>query len=279
MIKKTSVIYNILQYIALRSPVELLWCLKDQNFRFYYWLCLKHFNSPRYKEYEIKYDSLNLKISDIASFLPSFKEIFVERIYEFLVEKKNPVILDCGANIGLATIFLKTIYPKAKIISFEPDPFIFKYLKENIHRNNFTDVTLINKAVWNKNTKLNFLWDGADGGHVTNEKTKRSNIVEAVDLRDYLNKYKIDFVKLDIEGSENIIFEKCSKELFKVPFIFFEYHSFVNAKQMIGEILYSLEKNGYRIHIHPVSKISRPFLKSSIQNVMDFQMNIFCWKQ
>lgn len=49
-------------------------------------------------------------------------EIFIRGEYFFETEKTAPVILDCGANIGLATLFFKRIYPKARITCGEADP-------------------------------------------------------------------------------------------------------------------------------------------------------------
>src|SRR5262245_1191532 len=36
-----------------------------------------------------------------------FREIFVEGIYLFYPDKDDPIILDCGANIGMSILFFK----------------------------------------------------------------------------------------------------------------------------------------------------------------------------
>src|SRR5579862_10008371 len=55
-----------------------------------------------------------------------YSEIFARQNYEFTSTRENPVILDCGANIGMATFYFKWRFPEAQITSFEPDPSTFQ---------------------------------------------------------------------------------------------------------------------------------------------------------
>ncbi|HEX4602645.1 MAG TPA: hypothetical protein VH724_01505, partial [Candidatus Angelobacter sp.] len=57
-----------------------------------------------------------------------YSEIFARESYWFTSNKPNPVILDCGANIGMATLYFKWLYPLAQITAFEPDPTTFNAL-------------------------------------------------------------------------------------------------------------------------------------------------------
>jgi hypothetical protein len=41
----------------------------------------------------------------------SLQEIFLEETYKFTSPKPDPVIIDCGANIGLSIIYFKKLYP------------------------------------------------------------------------------------------------------------------------------------------------------------------------
>src|SRR6185295_3177023 len=52
---------------------------------------------------------LRARTSDI----PTFDQVFVDREYEFLAENSPDVIVDAGANIGLASIFFANRYPGA----------------------------------------------------------------------------------------------------------------------------------------------------------------------
>ena len=66
------------------------------------------------------------------SFLHSLEEIFEEEVYRFQTENKTPLIIDCGANIGLSVLYFRRLFPNAKIIAFEPDEGIFKILQKNM---------------------------------------------------------------------------------------------------------------------------------------------------
>ena len=48
-----------------------------------------------------------------------FRVILLRNEYYFETTKDRPVIFDCGANIGLATLFFKWLYPRSEIYAFE----------------------------------------------------------------------------------------------------------------------------------------------------------------
>lgn len=80
--------------------------------------------------------------------------ILLRNEYYFETSKANPVILDCGANIGLATLFFKWMYPHSEIHAFEPDGVTFELLKRNVEANNLHDVHLYNVALFNSSGRL-----------------------------------------------------------------------------------------------------------------------------
>src|ERR1700730_7986688 len=54
------------------------------------------------------------------------------RYADILSNGQRPIIIDAGANIGLATLWFKAQYPKATVIAIEPDTENFAVLKENV---------------------------------------------------------------------------------------------------------------------------------------------------
>ena len=74
-------------------------------------------------------------------------EVFVQSPYIFQTSKSNPLIIDCGANIGMSIIFFKHFYPDSQIIAFEPDPPTFDVLQMNVAANQLSRVQLLNMAV------------------------------------------------------------------------------------------------------------------------------------
>lgn len=236
---------------------------------------------PRYIKTSVPLDGRQIQIPDIASFRFMYKEIFEQEIYKFKTSKPEPYIIDGGANIGLATIYLKRLFPTSKIISFEPDPDIFKFLKNNIAAFNFTNVELHQKGLWDHETSLEFWSEGADGGLISDlDKTRpTSNRIETISLKPYL-KRPVDFLKLDIEGAENKVLKDIQDNLDKVEKIFVEYHSFIGQPQTLNEIIDILTKAKFRLHISTpgLSSIS-PFMNLNVYNNMDMQLNIYGYKE
>src|SRR5690606_5512850 len=124
----------------------------------------KTFEIPRYTKTSVQLEGIEIIIPDLASFRFMHKEIFEQEIYKFKTSTPEPYIIDGGANIGLATIYFKKLYPFSRIVSFEPDLKIFETLKQNIGVFNFKSIELIQKGLWNQNTKLLFKSEGADAG-------------------------------------------------------------------------------------------------------------------
>jgi len=232
---------------------------------------------PRYTKTKIELFNNTVDIPDSASFLFMFKEIFRENIYKFKTSILNPYIIDGGANIGLATIYFKRLYPFSEIIAFEPDPDIFKILKNNILSFGFDKIELIEKGLWNKNEIVAFKSEGADAGLVAelDNTITSTNKIEVVSLRPYINR-TVDFLKLDIEGAETLVLEDIEDDLDKVVRIFVEYHSFVGQKQSLNKVIDILTKANFRLYISSPGVSSKsPFNNISVYNNMDMQLNIY----
>ncbi len=244
----------------------------------------KHFNGefniirkiPRYTTVETELFGKRITIADVPSFFFMHNEIFIKKIYNFNSITDRPYIIDCGANIGLSIIYFKQLCPDAEIVGFEPDKKIFDILQKNIKSFACADVTLIEKAVWNKETEINFWNEGADGGRMT-EKTevRGSASVQTTSLRKYLNR-PVDFLKIDIEGAETVVLEDCADLLHNVKNLFVEYHSFTDKKQDLERLLSILSNAGFRYYIHHIGILSaNPFLEKETSVGMDMQLNIY----
>lgn len=207
-----------------------------------------------------------------------YKEIFERQIFKFNAKTSTPTIIDCGANVGLSILYFKFIFPDSHIIAFEPDKDIFTVLKNNVERFNLSKVKLLNKAVWSKETTLNFIPDGADSGRVAiTEKSPKSFKVPTATLSDYITP-KIDLLKLDVEGAETEVLVECQNKLENVENLFVEYHSFVNNKQTIHTIIEILTKAQFNLHFHTPMKSMQPFFCRKVFKGMDMQINIFAYR-
>ena len=86
----------------------------------------------RYKKGNINFEGFKFIVPDYKSFLWQYKEIFAEESFKFNSDSIEPVIYDCGANVGTSCAYFKKIYPYSIIKAFEADPKISRYLKENL---------------------------------------------------------------------------------------------------------------------------------------------------
>jgi FkbM family methyltransferase len=201
-----------------------------------------------------------------------FKEIFYRNEYFFKCDSQEPIIFDCGANIGMATLFFKWLYPKSIIYSFEPDKRTFKLLQRNIKQNKLKDVFLFNLALSNKNRKIGFYSDPKNPGSLVmtakeNQINSIKTMVEAISLSDFFKKKKIkkiDFLKMDIEGSEEEVIEDLAnnRQLNYVSKFCIEYHH--HLPMMNSSLSYFLkifEKNNFNYQINtrcfPISAENR----------------------
>lgn len=236
-------------------------------------------NTPRYTTTMTNILGKEIELVDSTSFLCMYEEIFERQIYKFKTDNHKPIIIDGGANIGLSTIFFKQAYPSSSITAFEPDVKVFQSLKKNINNFRFSDVNLVNKALWISETFLEFMSEGADAGRVLDvEPEVKKYQVPTVRLRDYLDR-PVDFLKLDIEGAETKVIIDCQDLLFNVKNIFVEYHSFANQPQTLHTIINILNKAKYRIHIHHPILSHQPFYERNIFMGMDMMLNIFAFRE
>jgi len=256
-------------YRLVSDPEYLSWCIQDARLG----------RVSRFKECKTNVHGWGVLLPDSASFLSAYKEIFVGKIYDFKFHSDQPKILDLGANIGLSVLFFKMIYPNAKITAFEADPHIFRYLKNNVHGNGYADVELVNKAAWNENCVLKFHSEGADGGRVAETGDGKLIEIEAIDIREVLKSHQFDFLKMDIEGAEDIVVPACKGYLSGVQYIFLEYHAKAGQKQRLAEIFSVLAEDGFRVDVHSLMCSKHPFTKPTISSGFDLQLNVFAWKE
>lgn len=232
---------------------------------------------PRYTPGTIAIDGLNFEFVDSASFIFTYEEIFRKQIYKFSVNNNTPYIIDAGANIGLAVLYFKLLFPDAVITAFEPDEQVFNVLQRNTTNKGMSFVTLIKKGLWTEETELSFAAEGADGGRIS-EREECSNIVtiQTVKLSNYLKDRHVDFLKMDIEGAEFEVLKEAEPYLYNVSKIFVEYHSFVDKDQQLSELLQILKNKGFRVNINAPGLVSQnPFVRINTYNGMDMQLNIY----
>jgi len=201
-----------------------------------------------------------------------FSEIFFKNEYYFFNSEKSPTILDCGSNIGLATIYFKWIYPNCLVSCFEPDPLTFKILKKNIKKNKFNNIELINAALSDKNGFIDFYINPKKQGSLTMSTFKGRINGDKISVRkENLSKYvkAVDLLKMDIEGSELEVMEELNKEgkLKNIKEIIIEYHhNMPKSKLIFSNLLKILEAN--KFHYQISSSYFPIYRKNKFQDIL-----------
>lgn len=215
-----------------------------------------------------------LNVPDAQSFVWQYKELFVDEIYKFESIHQAPLIIDCGANIGLASLYFKQQFPNAKIIAIEADPHIAGFLETNLAHAGFSDIEIVKKAAWIHSDGIRFSQNGSDGGSITTS-NESSILVPTTRLKDILSQHTlIDLLKMDIEGAETEVLFDCKEELKKVNKLFVEYHSYSSEPQQLAKLLTSLTDAGFRYYIQTISHTQHPLIVKTNEK-MDLQLNIF----
>src|SRR3990167_5505550 len=184
-----------------------------------------------------------------------FAEVYKEAVYnQFLpLEKKGKVALEIGGNIGIVSLYLSKYFEK--VIVLEPSSEHFETLTHMIKFNKLTNVKPIKKALFTENGKFPF------GGPTVN-KTMRSlhmavwqdgkpiEEVEAITLDKLFEDEKIDhvdFMKLDVEGSEIEIVssESFRKVASKIDAMLIEKHNWSGRNS--NQLDEALKHNGFKV--------------------------------
>jgi len=205
--------------------------------------------TPRFTPGRITMMEYDLRYSDLLSFCPQWEDIFVKRSLDFETTSPAPRIFDCGANIGVASLFFVRRFPGARVTAFEADPSLFSLLDANLDANRAKAVERKNVAVWTAAGTLAFRSEGSDSGMIESlpgAVDGRSVVVPSVRLRDVIAaETAIDLLKLDIEGAEDAVLADCEPVLDRVRALVMDLHEFDPAIRQAPRVLERLTRAGF----------------------------------
>ena len=157
------------------------------------------------------------------------------------VQPEPKTIVDVGANIGLFALWARHLFPSARIIAYEPNPYVSPYLRRNVAH---ADIEVIDAGV------------GALGGHARIERCGESRLARTtfcqrgpVQIKGFSEVVehaggKIDLLKLDCEGAEWDIL-RAFGESTPVENIRMEYH--LGPDRSLNELLELVRKSGLKL--------------------------------
>lgn len=194
-------------------------------------------------------------------FLTTLKEIegiLFHSIYDgFYQFKSGDIVVDAGARIGTFSAKISAaVGEKGKIIAIEPEPQNFACLRKNIEANRLDNVIPIQKMLWSGTRRLPLYFSGNAAAHSAYcdafyGSTGESIRVEAAALDSILEDLgigSVDFIKMDIEGSEIEALKGMQKILAsQVQLAIAAYHP-VNGRLAHTVIVPQLEQLGFAVN-------------------------------
>jgi 31-O-methyltransferase len=104
-------------------------------------------------------DGLQLVCRNVAEATATWREVFLHRAYERVVSGLSPgdCVLDAGANIGLATLYFRSVEPRLVVHAFEPAHYTFDVLAANV-RPRHPDVGLHRTALGDRRGSATFTY-------------------------------------------------------------------------------------------------------------------------
>jgi FkbM family methyltransferase len=204
-------------------------------------------------------DPISLRIA--TSDWSIFHQIFVDKeyqepsqqqarclqlFYEKTVEDgRTPVIIDCGANIGLASIWYASKFSQAKVVSIEPEPSNFALLQQNTSR--YRNIIPYNAAISNRRTRVT-LSNISDAPWAWETSESSSGAIEAITIDDAISLVPNAaplIAKIDIEGFETDLFQSNYEWLKSFPLVVFEHHDWLFPWRGTAHAVYeALTKSG-----------------------------------
>ena len=149
-------------------------------------------------------------------------QLFDRREREILRERLREgfTFIDIGANIGAYSLFVAGVAgPSAHILAVEPQPDIFDRLTYNIRLNPFGTVKAVDCALADKPGELTLFLDPRNSGESSvkivgsgGAKTVRVPATTLLALMQAEGIARLDAIKLDAEGAEDLILEPFFRE-------------------------------------------------------------------
>jgi FkbM family methyltransferase len=205
-------------------------------------------------------------LRDDQSDINAFLQIFVHREYEtkpaahhsalvlaaekIVSEGRRPLIIDCGANIGLASLWFAAQFPNAIVVAIEPDDANFEMLQRNVK--NRPNIRSLHSAVWDQPAALEVVDPNAESWNVQvreaqpapeNTATASVRACTIPEIAKEVDGSELLIVKIDIEGAERFVFRSNMDWIATTPLLIIELHDWMLPWQGCGRAFFAAMSN------------------------------------
>jgi FkbM family methyltransferase len=201
---------------------------------------------------QITYDP-NTDIGNTLFFSGEFERKELEICKQYISE--TSIVLDIGANIGIHSIYFSKLAKKGYVLALEPSIETFGFLLRNIA--NEHNIVPINIAADDEGRIASF-FQASDNAYSSLKDTRRKKIIRVVkvpcikidDVVSGLKLGRVDFVKIDVEGTEHNVLRGMKEVISKYkPIIFCEIYEGQSSNRHPDETVSFLVEKGYRAYV------------------------------
>lgn len=185
-----------------------------------------------------------------------FWQIFVRRCYR--LPDRCDTILDCGANVGIFSVWAAQQRRSARIVALEPFAETYEALEAQVRANGLEERVECVQAGLAGSPGQRWMKDGSDSPY---RKMMAADVpvaagqgvaVQCLTLADVLERFRLqplDLLKMDIEGSEwEVLLAAAPETLAGIRHIQLEYHRVHRRFGHTPEKLFAhLERAGHRV--------------------------------
>lgn len=153
-----------------------------------------------------------------------------------------PLVVDCGANIGLSALYFASHLPKARIVGIEPAPDNVALARKNTGNNPLIEI--IEAAVHDKAVALELVDPEAEkyAYRVRESCVRTATSIDAVTIDTIMQRHAAKrnlIVKIDIEGGEEALFRSNTGWLDQTDLLIVETHDWLFPGQGTSRTLFS----------------------------------------
>jgi len=172
-----------------------------------------------------------------------FYEVFLEQCYQIPKQLKidqYQTIVDLGANVGLASVYFKTLHPSAKVFAVEMEPDNYLQLEKNATQ--FEDLKPIFGAIYDEITDIKISTTKLAYNfkiEIDIDKEIDALTVGTLTMHDLIANYQIkeiDLLKIDIEGAEARVLRYNNEWLANVKSMLIELHDLYSIDDLKNDL-------------------------------------------
>ena len=202
---------------------------------------LAHLRTSKFAHVEIpRIGTTCIRVGD--SDICVLRQVFVEREYDFapipeaeqriqeryrgiLAAGRTPVIVDAGANIGLAALWFATQFPEAKVVAIEPEPNNLALLQRNVAGHD--RIIALHAAIGSEPGFVDVASQGMSYAATTSRSDAGVPILTMADALAKVDRGDLFIAKIDIEGFESDLFSQNLDWIDRTDVIVIEPHDFM----------------------------------------------------